>query len=110
MSYCFIQRSLLYNLNTKYIPIIDMLNIIKDYVNNDDQCTRKTTIPQDKILDLVNMILSITLYTFNSQFYQTTDGVTMGGPASSTTAEIYMQANEQMDWEWFADDIYSIFK
>ena len=56
------------------------------------------------------MILSITLYTFNSQFYQTTDGITMGGPASSTTAEIYMHANEQMDWEWFADDIYSIFK
>ena len=27
------------------IPIIDMLNIIKDYVNNDDQFTRKTAIP-----------------------------------------------------------------
>ena len=29
-------------------PIIDTLNIIKDYVNNDDQFTRKTAIPQDK--------------------------------------------------------------
>ena len=64
------------------IPIIDPLNIIKDYVNNDDQFTRKTAIPQDK-------------YTFNSQFYQQTDGVAMGGPASSTTAEIYMQAYER---------------
>ena len=27
------------------IPIIDTLNVIKDYVNNDDQFTRKTTIP-----------------------------------------------------------------
>ena len=27
------------------IPIIDMLNIIKDYVNNDDQFTRKKAIP-----------------------------------------------------------------
>ena len=26
------------------IPIIDTLNIIKDYVNNDDQFTRKTAI------------------------------------------------------------------
>ena len=34
------------------IPIIDTLNIIKDYVNNDDQFTRKTAIPQDKFLDL----------------------------------------------------------
>ena len=27
------------------IPIIDTLNIIKDYVNNDDHFTRKTAIP-----------------------------------------------------------------
>ena len=39
------------------IPIIDTLNIIKDYVNNDDQFTRKTAIPQDKFLDLVHLVL-----------------------------------------------------
>ena len=75
------------------IPIIDTLNIIKDYVN-DDQFTRKTAIPQDKFLDLVHVVLATTWYTFNSQFYQQTDGVAMGGPTSSTTAEVYMQAYE----------------
>ena len=54
----------------------------------------KTAIPQDKFLDLVHLVLTTTWYTFNSQFYQQTDGVAMGGPASSTTAEIYMQAYE----------------
>ena len=44
----------------------------------------------------------------------------MGGPASSTTAEIYMQAYEctaittalhlPKVWEQFVDDIYSILK
>ena len=76
------------------IPIIDTLNIIKDYVNNHDQFTRKTAIPQDKFLDLVNLVLTTTWYFFNSQFYQQTDGIAMGGPTSSTTAEIYMQAHE----------------
>ena len=76
------------------IPIIDTLNIIKDYAHNDDQFARKTAIPQNKFLDLVNLVLTTTWYTFNSQFYQQTDGVAMGGPASSTTAEIYMQAHE----------------
>ena len=70
------------------IPIIDMLNIIKDYVNNVDQFTRKTAIPLDQFLDLVNLVLTITWYTFNSQFCQQTDAFAMGGPASSTTAEI----------------------
>ena len=44
----------------------------------------------------------------------------MGGPASSTTAEIYMQVHERSAiftvlhplkvWERFVDDIYSILK
>ena len=40
------------------IPINDTLNIIKNYVNNDDQFTRKTAIPQDKFLDLVHLVLT----------------------------------------------------
>ena len=78
------------------------------------------TIPQDKFLDLVHLVLTTTCYTFNSQFYQQTDGVTMGGPASSTTAEICMQAYEHSTitaalhppkvWKQFVDDIYSILK
>ena len=100
------------------IPIIETLNIIKDYVNNDDQFTWKTVIPQDKFRDLVRLVLTTTSYTFNSQFYQQTDGVAMGGPAFSTTAELYMQAYERTDittslhppkvWERFVDDVYSI--
>ena len=67
-----------------------MLNIIKDYVNNDDQFTWKMAIPQEKFLDLVNLLLTTTWDNFNSRFYQQTDGIEMGGPASSTTTEIYM--------------------
>ena len=102
------------------IPIIDTLNIIKDYVNNDDQFTRKTVIPQDKFLDQVRLVLTTTWYAFNSQFYQQTDGVAMGDPASSTTAEIFMQGYERTAittalhlpkvWERFVDDVYSILK
>ena len=47
----------------KNIPIIDSLNITKDYVNNDDQFTRKTAITQDKFLDLTNVALTTTWYT-----------------------------------------------
>ena len=101
-------------------PIIDTLNIIKDYVNNDDQFTRKTAIPQDKFLDLAHLVLTATRYIFNYQFYQQTDGVAMECPASSTTAEIYMQAYERTAittalhppkvWERFVDDVCSILK
>ena len=59
------------------IAIIDTRNIIKDYVNDDNQFTRKTAIPQDKFLYLVHLVLTTTWYTFNSQSYQKPDGVTM---------------------------------
>ena len=73
------------------IPIIDTLNVIKDYVNNNAQFTWKTAIPLDKFLDLVYLALTTFWYTFSSQFYQQTDGMAMRGPGSSTTAEIYMR-------------------
>ena len=103
------------------ISIIDTLNIIKFYVNSDDQFTRKKVIPQDKLfLDLVHLVLTSTWYMFNSQFYQQNDGIAMGGPASSTTGEIYMQAYEHTAittamhppkvWERFVDEVYSILK
>ena len=37
--------------------------------------------PQDNFLDLVHLVLTTTWYTFNSQFYQQTNGVAVGGPA-----------------------------
>ena len=39
------------------VPIIDTLNIMKEYVN-DDKFFRKTAIPQDKFLELVHLVLS----------------------------------------------------
>ena len=42
------------------IPIIDALDVIKYYVNNDDHFTRKTAIPQDKFLDLFHLVLTTT--------------------------------------------------
>ena len=102
------------------IPITGTPNIIKDNVNNDDQFARKTAIPQYKFLDLVNLVLATTWYTFNSQFYQETDGVAMRGPALSTTAEIYTQVHERTAistalhhpkvWERFVEGVYSILK
>ena len=102
------------------IPIIDTLNLLKDYVNNNDQFIRKKAIPQDKFLDVVNLVLTTHWYTFNSQFYQQTDDVAMAGLAYSITAEIYMQTQECIAistalqppkvWKRFVDDVYYILK
>ena len=38
------------------IPIIDALNIIKDYINSNDQFTTKRAVAQEKFLDLVSLV------------------------------------------------------
>ena len=48
---------------------LPVLNIIKDYVKNDNKVTRKMAIPQDKVFDIINLVWTSTLYMFNSQFY-----------------------------------------
>ena len=68
----------------------------------------------------LNLVLTTICYTFNSQFYQQTDDVAMGGLAFSTIAKINMQAHERTAistalntpkvWERFVDDVYSILK
>ena len=80
------------------IPIIDTINIIKDFINNDDQGTRKTAVPRGKLLDLVGLVLTTTWYTFKYQFYQQTGGVTIGGPPSSTTVEIICRLMNKLQY------------
>ena len=46
------------------IRVIVTSNIMKDYVNNDDQFIRKTAILQDKFLDWLDYVLATTWYTF----------------------------------------------
>ena len=50
------------------IPITDTLNIIKNYINNVNQFTSKTALPQDKFLDLAQLVLTVTWYTFILSF------------------------------------------
>ena len=102
------------------IPITDILNKTIDYVNTDDQFTKKTNAPQDNFLDAFNLVLTTTWYIFNFQFYQQPDDVAMGRPVSSLTAEIYIQAQDQTVtpttlhpsklWEEFVDEVSFFLK
>ena len=47
------------------------------------------------MINLLGKRLYLKLYTFNSKFYQQTNGVEMRELASSTTIELFMQAHEQ---------------
>ena len=70
------------------IPITDALLVIIDLLNNDTTLQDGTNLLPDQISELLEFLLRTTF--FKGEFHQQTDGVAMGGPASSIVAEIYM--------------------
>ena len=102
------------------VPIKDTLAIIRDLLGNDKDLDKKTKIPLKTLLEITELLLTRTWFTFNGKIYSQTDGVAMGGPASSVVAEIYMQGHESTAlttttsgpklWEKFVDDVFSIIK
>ena len=102
------------------VPIKDTLIIVKDLLVNDPDLQTKTNIPAEDLLEITELLLTKTCFQFNGKFLKQTDGVAMGGPASSVIAEIYMQAHESTAlittsnppkvWERFVDDVFLIIK
>ena len=77
------------------VPIKDTLVIIKDLLENDANLHKKTKIPHDSLLDIIEFLLTKTWFKYNDKFLTQTDGVAMGRPASSIVAELYMQHHDR---------------
>ena len=102
------------------VPIKDTLVIIKDLLENDADLHKKTKIPPDSLLDIIEFLLTKTWFKYNDKFLTQTDGVAMGGPASSVVAELYMQHHDRTAittfrtnlkcYERFVDDTFIIIR
>ena len=102
------------------VPIKDSLKIISDLLRKDKDLSKKTPIPVDKLIELIEFDLTTTWFKFNGKFVSQTDGVAMGKPASSVVAEIFMQEKESLAldsyiekpkvWERYVDDVFVIIK
>ena len=70
--------------------------------------------------NIVEFLLTKAWFMYNEKFYKQTDGVAMGGPASSVVAEIFMQSHDKRAlstflsppkvYERFVDDTFCIIK
>ena len=68
---------------------------MKEFLENDTDLHKKTRIPPNSLLGITEFLLTRTLFRFTEKFLTQTDGVAMGGPASSVVAELYMQHHDQ---------------
>ena len=78
--------------------------------------TKHTSHPPKDLL-VITFLLTKTWFLFDGTFFKQTDGVALGGPASSVVAELYMQnhdnralttfENSPRIYKRFVDDIVS---
>ena len=102
------------------IPIDDTLDIITHKLSHDNRLKDQTSLSPQDIRQLLNVCLKTTNFKFRDSFYQLTDGVAMGSPASSHVANLFMEHLEEQAihtapskpkiWKRFVDDIFAIVK
>ena len=61
------------------VPQDQALNILEEYLQNDQDLKTKTPIPADELMDLFKIVLKRTYFVFNSQLYVQVDGLAIGG-------------------------------
>ena len=54
------------------------------------------SIPKDKIIALLELVLNNCVFSFQHKFYKQLQGVALGSPVSSDTANIYMEFFEEL--------------
>ena len=103
------------------IPMDETLSIVEEkLLQDDDRLINRTLLSPKEIKQLLSLCLKTTNFKFRSSFYQLTDGVVMGSPASTPVASIFVEHFEQKAitalhrkpkiWKRFVDDVLTIIK
>ena len=77
------------------VPIEPALKIIKDLLVKDPTLKDRTVIGIDDIILLLGFCLKNTYFSFQGQFFEQVEGVTMGSPVSPIVAKLYMEYVQQ---------------
>ena len=101
------------------IPIDRALIAVKDKLESDEGWCGKTALSITQIVELLELCLRSTYFTFRDKYYRLMDGVAMGSPVSSVVANLFMERFEEgalqdaiafqpRIWRRYVDDVFSI--
>ena len=72
------------------LPIERTLMAVRSMFEDENSQCVATPLSTDQIMQLLELCLKSTFFSFRGGFYQLTDGVAMGSPVSSVVANIFM--------------------
>ena len=77
------------------VPVDPALGIIKDILEKDNTLKERTVLWVKDIILLLEFCLKITYFSFQYQFYEQVEGVTMGSLVNPIVANLYTEYFEQ---------------
>ena len=104
------------------IPVPETIAVIRRKLEEDTGLKKRTNLDVDDIIELLDLILNTTYFTFQDVFYKQVTGSAMGSPVSSVVAEFCMEwlegiaiATAPLDcrpslWKRYVDDILEKLK
>ena len=73
------------------IPTKDALSVIEQKLRADDDLKKRTKLTIQQIINLLELCLNTTYFTFREQIYKQSFGAAMGSPVSPIVANLYME-------------------
>ena len=70
------------------VPTNETLATVRKRLEEDDTLTERTNIPTNDIMQLLTLCITTTAFQLGEEYYQQTEGMTMGSPLSPVIANI----------------------
>ena len=71
------------------LPLTRTIDVVRKRLEEDDSWTHGTPLQSSHIVELLDLCLTSTYFSFQDRFYWIKDGVAMGSPVSSVVANIF---------------------
>ena len=75
------------------VPIDEAVDVIhgKLAAEEEDDLVMRTTLPAERIAELLQLYLKSTYFSYNGEFYEQRQGAAMGSPISAIVVNLYME-------------------
>ena len=78
------------------IPIEEAIDVTKKKLTTDSSWKEKTSLKKEDILQLLELCLTTTYFTYNQEIYKQKQGTAMGSPVSPVIANLFMEDFEDL--------------
>ena len=78
------------------VPVEEAVHVIREKLQENRTLQDRTTLPANRVADLLEMCLRSTYFTFGGAFCKQKEGTAMGFPVSAIVAKLYMEFFEEL--------------